>query len=306
MRGAVMIGVMSFIGALRPFFRTRKAKAALRRVERVELHVTHACNLACESCSHYSNHNHHGHLALAEADRWMGPWSGRLAPDEFHLLGGEPTIHPELTEFVRLVRRHWPQTFIRIRTNGFFLHRHPALPALLAADGRAAVCVAVHHDSPEYRERLQPMFELVARWERDFPIRVEIDRSFMSWTQRYRGFGAAMQPFEDGAPRASWDICPARICKQLFEGKIWKCPPLAYLKLQKAKYALSPKWDPYLGYQPLDPLCNDDELDRFIAREDEPFCGMCSARRRPLALPIPIRGRAPDGENVRSADRSML
>src|SRR5438128_105663 len=96
-----------------------------RHVSRLELHVTHACNLTCESCSHYSNQNHSGNLSLDDADRWMGGWSKRLVLDEFHLLGGEPTIHPELTEFVRLVRLHWPGTLIRIRTNGFFLHRHP-------------------------------------------------------------------------------------------------------------------------------------------------------------------------------------
>jgi hypothetical protein len=255
------------------------------------LHVTHACNLTCDSCSHYSNHNHHGHLTLAEAEQWIGLWSRRLAVAEFHLLGGEPTIHPDLPGFVTLARQHWPDAFIRIRTNGFFLHRHPGLPALLAADGRAAISVAVHHDSAEYRAHLQPIFDLLGRWQRDFGVQIDVDQSFANWTQRYRGFGATMEPFEDAAPRASWEICPARLCKQLFEGKIYKCAPLAYLKMQKAKYDLSSKWDFYLGYRGLDPSCSDRELDAFIAKEEEPYCAMCSARRRPLDLTIPIRSR---------------
>src|SRR5262245_29311516 len=115
-------------------FDMSQPEASMRRLKRLELHVTHACNLTCESCSHYSNHNHRGHLTLSEADQWMAHWSHRLIVDEFNLLGGEPTIHPDLLGFVRLVRRHWPDTFIRIRTNGFFLNRHPGLPALLAAD----------------------------------------------------------------------------------------------------------------------------------------------------------------------------
>ena len=235
----------------------RRPPPARRAVERLELHITHACNLTCDSCSHYSNHNHHGQLTLAEADRWMGLWSPRLAVSEFHLLGGEPTIHPDLPGFVTLARRHWPDAFIRIRTNGFFLHRHPGLPALLAADGRAALSVAVHHNSAEYREHLQPIFDLLGRWQRDFAVQIDVDQSFANWTQRYRGFGATMEPFEDAAPRASWEICPARLCKQLFEGRIHKCAPLAYLKMQKAKYDLSSKWDFYLGYQGLAPSCSD-------------------------------------------------
>jgi hypothetical protein len=276
---------MPFAETLR---RRLHGRAKLRHFKRLELHVTHACNLTCESCSHYSNHNHSGHLALDEADSWMGPWSRRLALDEFQLLGGEPTIHPELCGFVRLVRKHWPETAIRIRTNGFFLHRHPDLPALLAADGNAAIVISVHHASPEYRERLRPTFELIERWRRDFAIQIDAADSFTNWTRRYHGFGETMRPFEDNAPRVSWEICPAKY-KQLFKGKIWKCAPLAYLKMQKAKYPLSPKWDFYLSYQPLDPDCSDRELDRFLAKEDEPHCAMCSGERRSLTLPLPIR-----------------
>src|SRR5262245_19636148 len=123
---------MSVVGALRQFFGKQPAPAAGPRVTRLEMHVTHVCNLSCESCSHYSNHNHRGDVALDEADQWMRAWSQRIAVDEFHLLGGEPTIHPDLPAFVTLVRRHWPDAFIRIRTNGFFLYRHPELPAVLA------------------------------------------------------------------------------------------------------------------------------------------------------------------------------
>jgi hypothetical protein len=60
--------------------------------------------------------------------------------------------------------------------------------------------------------------------------------------------------------------------------------------MQKAKYGLSEKWDFYLRYEPLNPICSDRALEEFIGREEEEYCGMCSARRRPLELPIPIRG----------------
>ncbi len=98
-----------------------------------------------------------------------------------------------------------------------------------------------------------------------------------------------MQPFADGKPRQSWSHCPAKTCPQIFEGRIWKCAPLAYLRMQDAKYRLSSSWAPYLQYSPLDPACTDVELVEFFRREDEPVCGMCPAAPEPLALPVPAR-----------------
>jgi hypothetical protein len=142
--------------------RSRAAESApCRAVERLELHVTHACNLACDSCSHYSNHGHSGNLDPALADRWMKAWSDRLLVKEFNLLGGEPSIHPRLSEFVLMVRRHWPAAYILIITNGFFLHRHPGLPATLAAAGNCELALSIHHDGAAYTERLRPIFDLL-------------------------------------------------------------------------------------------------------------------------------------------------
>jgi hypothetical protein len=284
------------MGLATSFLRFAKLRSAVpeppRPVQILELHVTHACNLTCESCSHYSNHGHKGHVTVAEADAWMGLWCHRLDVKQFDLLGGEPTVHPELPAFVSLVRRHWPNALIRVLTNGFFLYRHPKLPALLADVGNAAIRLSIHHDAPEYRERLQPIVELLVRWRNDYGISVDAVESHKHWTRRYQGFGSTMMPFDDQTPRKSWEICPAKYCKQLFQGKPWKCAPLAYLQMQKAAYALSSKWDPYLAYQPLSAECSTAELDQFLALEEEGFCGMCSGKPRPFKLPVPVRALA--------------
>jgi Radical SAM superfamily len=258
----------------------------------LEIHVAHACNLACESCSHYSNHAHKGLVSLEEAESWMAPWAGRIAPKFFSLLGGEPTVHPQLTQFLRIARKHWPRSTLRIVTNGFFLDRHPDLPAALRDDGNAILNISVHHDSPEYRERMRPVLALAESWTRDYGIRIQVFSSNASWTRRYGGYGAQMEPFDDGDPRSSWENCAAKTCPQIFEGGIWKCAPLAYLGMQHARFGLSDKWAPYLGYRPLEAGCSDADLQAFFAREEESHCSMCAATPRHFALPMPIRMHA--------------
>ncbi|WP_314955784.1 radical SAM protein [Bradyrhizobium cosmicum] len=284
---------MSFLAQIfRRLNGPRSPPEKLRCINRLELHVTHACNLTCESCSHYSNHGHAGNLDLAAADRWMTGWSNRLEMEEFCLLGGEPTVHPLLADFVPLVRRHWPKTRIRIVTNGFLLRRHPELPIKMMAAGNCDIALSVHHDASSYRERLQPSMDLLDHWQSEYGTVVHTWLSHGVWTRRYTGSGVDMLPFEDGNPRRSWEICPARHCKQLHDGKIWKCAPLAYLGLQKAKYDISAKWNPYLNYAPLDPSATNGELDQFLAQEDESVCAMCSSEPRNFLLPNPLRGAA--------------
>lgn len=254
----------------------------------LELHVTHACNLYCESCSHYSNQRHRGQLDLQTADQWMSLWSGRVTPQRFTLLGGEPTLHRDLPEFLPLVRRHWPRCQLKLTTNGFFLHRHPELPRQLV-EARCELCISIHDDRADYQQKLAGIRDLVAGWQRQHAFRVTWLESYRNWTRRYFGEGTTMQPFQDGDPRSSWEICPGRRCRQLYAGHLWKCAPLAYLALQDRKYSLGEAWLPYLKYQPLRPDCTDEALNTFLEREEEAYCAMCPAHARPMTKPDPLR-----------------
>jgi len=257
-------------------------------IEHLEIHVAHACNLRCDSCSHYSDQGHKGIVSLEDADRWMSAWRHRLSPGTFSLVGGEPTIHPRLTEFVRLARRHWPRAWLRIVTNGFFLHNHPELPQALEGDAKARIFLSVHHKSREYLDRVRPARDLLKQWSRTHGIRASYYCSFDRWRRTHLGSGSDMRPYDDGNPRRSWRNCNAKRCPQLFAAKIWKCAPLAYLGMQNARHKLSDEWAPYLAYQPLGPECSDEEMKAFFAKEDEPQCGMCPARPEKFSLPMPI------------------
>jgi len=260
----------------------------MRVIEALEIHVVHSCNLLCEGCSHYSDQGHEGIVSLQEADDWMRVWDRRVRPARFSLLGGEPTIHPQLAEFVALSRRHWPDAQLQVVTNGFLLHRHPELPVVLAGDANASISVSIHHRGGAYREKLIPVMRLLHDWVRRYGIRVDYRPSHAFWTRRYNGSGAAMQPFDDHQPRRSWENCTAKFCHQLFQAQIWKCPAVAYLQLQDAKYGLGAAWQSYLRYEPLSPDCSDTQLEAFFSGEDEPCCAMCPAEPQRFALPSPL------------------
>lgn len=254
----------------------------------LELHVAHGCNLTCESCAHFSNQAHTGLLRPETAEAWFRQWHARVVPEQFSLLGGEPTLNPNLSQIVLLARRYWEKSKIILVTNGFLLPRHdPQLPKALArAD--VSMHISIHFDSVEYEHRLEPVRELVRQWESSYSIKVHWRPSESRWTRRYHGWGASMKPFADGDRRASWEHCNARWCVQLHDGKLWKCPPVAYLGMQKQRHGIGPEWNRYLAYTPLETDCTDAELREFLSREEEPCCEMCPAKPPHFFLTSPL------------------
>ena len=254
----------------------------------LEVHVAHGCNLTCESCAHFSNQAHTGLLTPSLAEEWFQIWCGRVEPEQFSLLGGEPTLNRGLSEIVLIARRYWRNSRIILVTNGFLLPRHdPRLPEALA-QANVELHISIHFDSLEYEERLDPVRRLIKRWQSDYGICANWRESESRWTRRYHGWGSAMKPFSDGDPRTSWENCTARWCVQLHEGKLWKCPPIAYLPMQKERHGLGDEWSRYLGYQPLEGTCTDIQLREFLTRKDEPCCAMCPANPPHFFLPSPL------------------
>ncbi|NDC24620.1 MAG: radical SAM protein [Proteobacteria bacterium] len=251
----------------------------LHRVKYLELHVAHTCNLSCEACGHYSQHHAGGVVSLAEAFNWSKKWNDRIDPETLGLLGGEPTLHPDLCEFVRTMKISWPRAQLVIKTNGFFLYRHPNLRKTLFETG-TELEINCHSEAPDYLLHYKKILEHIWNWS---DIKITLKNSTDSekarpWTRKYFGFGTTLQPFNDQNPRHSWELCHAKRCLTLFEGRLWKCPPIAYLKIVSKNYPLNSNWTPYLNYSGLTSNCTSEELSFFLKQEEEPICGMCPAR----------------------------
>jgi len=71
----------------------------------VFLHVLTRCNLHCRHC--YINPEQHGRkrLPLERIERWLAVFASRSPGANLVLLGGEPTLHPDLPRVVRCARR---------------------------------------------------------------------------------------------------------------------------------------------------------------------------------------------------------
>lgn len=88
-----------------------------------EINIVRHCNLNCKSCSHFSPLASEKYEDPEEYDRHLQRLSELFGGHVAHiiLLGGEPLLHPQITEFMRIVRAYFPATELFILTNGLLL-----------------------------------------------------------------------------------------------------------------------------------------------------------------------------------------
>jgi organic radical activating enzyme len=250
------------------------------RIKVLDIHITHNCNLTCESCSDFTNSGLNWMISKEEFEVWIKNWNKRVNPSMFNILGGEPTLHKNLEEFLYLARELWgPNQNISLITNGFFVHLHPNLNKVLK-ETNIDLCVSIHTKDKEYVNKLKKNILLMKEWKRE-GVSVYFADHFSNWRKIYKGYGESILPYEDNDPQSSWENCFADElkCFQLYEGKLWKCAPITYLKDISKKYKISDKWDPYLKYVPMSPDCSDEELEKFWNSECMDICSMCPANK---------------------------
>lgn len=92
-----------------------------RKAANIFLHVLTRCNLRCRHC--YINPEQHGRrrLPIERIERWLAVFAERSPHANLVLLGGEPTLHPDLPRAVHRARQLGFAS-ITIDTNGYLFH----------------------------------------------------------------------------------------------------------------------------------------------------------------------------------------
>lgn len=99
----------------------RRTVAFVKQSANVFFHILTQCNLKCAHC--YINPAQHGtrHLSLETIEAWLRAFIRRSPGANLILLGGEPTLHPDLADAVKIARR-LRYASVTIDTNGYLFN----------------------------------------------------------------------------------------------------------------------------------------------------------------------------------------
>lgn len=111
------------INSFKMLFKTYRKFTSQKHLDYFCIHLTGECNLKCMGCDHFAPLAEGEYLApeMFEKDfkRLSELTKGKIK--RIGLLGGEPLLHKQLTEFFIIARKYFPKSKIQIITNGILL-----------------------------------------------------------------------------------------------------------------------------------------------------------------------------------------
>lgn len=103
-------------------YKTKNTKKR-HKLSQFEVHLAEHCNLNCQNCDHFSPIAKESclNIDIFESDLKRLSFLTKKDVDKIYLLGGEPLLNKDITKFMLIARKYFPNTEISIVTNGILL-----------------------------------------------------------------------------------------------------------------------------------------------------------------------------------------
>lgn len=285
-------------------------------IEKLDIVITRSCQLNCGGCLTFSNHNLvKGHVDLAASLPWLEFWSSKLKPKTVHVFGGEPLMHPDWAGWVRTVaqlfRLPGQHYSVNMQTNGIKISAVDVeLLHELIHTYNLQFNITVHSQESWYQEKIKQAVDIlenivglgsyteINQTERVYTSEDDL-RSFRitdgtadddtrRWVSHYLGHGTTLRPgrgFDHPKHIEHHGFCEAKEYIQLYNGSLYKCPPMAVLEdtLARYDYPNREQWEPWLAYQSLPAGSADEAIAQWLAVQAGPekYCNMCFGEEPP-------------------------
>lgn len=178
----------------------------------LEANIVDGCNLNCRGCTHFSGlFSREEIYPLENFYNDVHRLSKICDIVRFRLLGGEPLLSKNLDEYIRIVRKNFPKTNLKIVTNGLLI---PSLPQKILNSIRENKCMV---DISPYA----PTFKILDRIKN---ILISNGITFQISTCALEHFLVFLSLQAGHNPQKARAVCINDLCRFLRNGKIYKCP----------------------------------------------------------------------------------
>lgn len=234
----------------------------------VEFYITNVCNLSCRGCNRFNNYNFKGHQRWADHADAYEAWSKRLDLPRITILGGEPTLNPDLELWASNLRKLWPDAVIMIQSNGTYQRE---MHFDLWFKYRVGFGLSLHDPNTAEEIKQQwfkngkPMAGFIEAFTFHQSSVIEKNNKFTLHTSD---------------PIRAFNACDMKHDHTMYQGRLYKCPAMSNLPDFDQQFGLDlddRQRDLLYAYQPLASDCTEEQLQEFVKTKDSPIsqCEFC-------------------------------
>jgi len=270
----------------------------------IEFYITNVCNLTCSECRTLNNYQFKGHYNF-DYDTYK-PWSDVLNISRFDILGGEPTLNPNLLDWMVGLRTLWPNANGFITTNGTHLGKVKNLHKI-AAKYNYNIKIGMH--AVDLRKLIATQIlsafgdcKILPIQQKKFKgqdcvneIVLETDLGVRIHCQSYEHFQVspfknAKFEFYDSDPKIAHNNCNIRNCHHMINGNLYKCGFVStaaeFLKQQHVP--VPPLLSAYV------PLTVDKITSQSVLNNLQnyiPQCGLCQEKNQVVKFTSTLKNK---------------
>lgn len=242
----------------------------------IETHIVNHCNLNCAYCTHYAPLAEPWYKGINEYIKEIAKIA-EITKQElpfFHILGGEPLLHPQLLDFCYITRKALPLTHIAIVTNGILLPQQSDEFFQKLNEWNIGVYLSDYGLNPRIKEAAAKLNTYT----------ITPKPQFFSANLNFHGVNTIEENFID-CHNASHSYCI-----NLRDGYLYQCPFAAYADIFLNYFNIS------LGdYKVTDGGINIftssiQELNQYFENPIQ-FCAWCDVKNRRFDLPFHVSER---------------
>ncbi len=189
----------------------------------LEVQLVNHCNLNCRACSHFSNIAEPYYYNIFDYENDLKVIGQKFTLGILRLLGGEPLLHPDLIQILKITRKYLPETPITVVTNAVLLPEMNEQFFMTLKDENITVDISVYPLSKSVYEKSVKILE-------SYNIEYSLAK-----TDKFRLF---FNPDRKSDYIKMFKKCILKRCRILYKSKIYHCPICACSEIYSDKFGV--------------------------------------------------------------------
>ncbi len=235
------------------------------------------CNLNCRYCDHFSPISEKKFFNINQLKKDFKEIKKHFNIQSIGLMGGEPLLHPDISDILKMTRKIFPDTYLMLFTNGILLNKQDENFWNVCAENKIIVRITRYPININEQSVLQKAF--------NHKVRIEWEGVQNSKYKTMHKIALDIEGKQNAKIMYN-DCWHRKICCYFEDGKFYRCPTSGNIshfnKYFKKNLELTVN-----DYLDIYKIKNKEQINKFFSSYAD-FCRYCNIHEEKGNLPFEV------------------